>query len=198
MRKRCKIMYLLFDIETTGLPIRRDAPVSDIDNWPRIVQIAWLLCDNNGKILKQKDYIIKPDGFEIPMKSVSFHGITTDFAQIHGKKIKTVLDEFLDVIDDKSIILVVHNYEFDGNCLGAEYFRILKRNPLDGKKVICTKLRSTNFCKIPSEWGGNKWPTLEELHEKLFREKIKEKHRATFDVKTLRKCFFEMVKREII
>lgn len=43
--------YLIFDTETTGLQKNWKAPVSDIDNWPRLVQIAWLQCDNSGNVL---------------------------------------------------------------------------------------------------------------------------------------------------
>jgi hypothetical protein len=37
-----KIMYLFFDTETTGLPKNYKAPVTDLNNWPRLVQLAWL------------------------------------------------------------------------------------------------------------------------------------------------------------
>ena len=59
-------MYLIFDTETTGLPKKWNAPISDSENWPRCVQLAWQLHDNNGKlisnqssIIKSKDYIVK-------------------------------------------------------------------------------------------------------------------------------------------
>jgi len=32
-----KKMYLFFDTETTGLPRNWKAPVTDLDNWPRMV-----------------------------------------------------------------------------------------------------------------------------------------------------------------
>ncbi len=33
-------MYLIFDTETTGLPKNYNAPLTDADNWPRLVQLA--------------------------------------------------------------------------------------------------------------------------------------------------------------
>ncbi|PJB57251.1 MAG: 3'-5' exonuclease, partial [Bacteroidetes bacterium CG_4_9_14_3_um_filter_41_19] len=36
-------MFLIFDTETTGLPQRYDAPLTDFDNWPRMIQLAWQL-----------------------------------------------------------------------------------------------------------------------------------------------------------
>ncbi len=47
-------MFLIFDTETTGLPKNYKAPVTDSDNWPRMVQVAWQLHDNSGKLFKQK------------------------------------------------------------------------------------------------------------------------------------------------
>lgn len=35
--------YLFIDTETTGLPKEYDAPYTDIDNWPRLVQLAWIV-----------------------------------------------------------------------------------------------------------------------------------------------------------
>jgi len=35
-------MYLFFDTETTGLPKKWKAPITDLDNWPRLVQLAYL------------------------------------------------------------------------------------------------------------------------------------------------------------
>jgi len=45
-------MYLIFDTETTGLPRNFKAPITDTDNWPRVVQLAWQLHDESGKLIK--------------------------------------------------------------------------------------------------------------------------------------------------
>ena len=49
-------MYLVFDTETTGLPKNFNAPLSDSDNWPRMVQIAWQLHDEDGNLIENQDY----------------------------------------------------------------------------------------------------------------------------------------------
>ena len=38
-----KTVYLFSDTETTGIPRNYNAPVSDLANWPRMIQIAWPL-----------------------------------------------------------------------------------------------------------------------------------------------------------
>ena len=53
-------MYLFFDIETTGLPKVRDASITNLSNWPRIVQLAWLRYDKNQNLTSEANYIIKP------------------------------------------------------------------------------------------------------------------------------------------
>ena len=67
-------MYLIFDTETTGLPKRWDAPLTDTENWPRCIQIAWQIHDAKGAIVSNKDYLIKPDNFTIPFDSEQVHG----------------------------------------------------------------------------------------------------------------------------
>ena len=46
-------MFLIFDTETTGLPKRWDSPLSDLENWPRCVQLAWQLHDEKGECIYQ-------------------------------------------------------------------------------------------------------------------------------------------------
>ncbi len=77
-------MYLIFDTETTGLPKRWDAPLSDSENWPRCIQIAWQIHDAKGEIVEHKDYLIQPDGFTIPFDSEQVHGISTALAEAQG------------------------------------------------------------------------------------------------------------------
>ena len=59
-------MYLIFDTETTGLPRNWNAPISDTDNWPRCIQIAWQLHGPLGELLDQSDFLVQADGFDIP------------------------------------------------------------------------------------------------------------------------------------
>ena len=73
-------MYLFFDTETTGLPKNWKAPVTDLNNWPRLVQLAFLYYDNNGNKISGGDFIIKPEGFTIPADASRIHGISTEKA----------------------------------------------------------------------------------------------------------------------
>ena len=67
-------MYLIFDTETTGLPNNWKAPLTDFDNWPRLVQLAWQLHDIKGGLIEKNNLIIKPDNYDIPYNSTKIHG----------------------------------------------------------------------------------------------------------------------------
>lgn len=71
---------LFFDTETTGLPINWNAPVSDLNNWPRLVQLAWQVYNENQKLIEEYNFIVKPKGFSIPLEASNIHKITTEMA----------------------------------------------------------------------------------------------------------------------
>ena len=111
-------MYLIFDTETTGLPKRWDAPLSDSENWPRCIQIAWQIHDAEGALLSHEDYLIQPDGFTIPFDSEQVHGISTALAEADGVPLTEVLTKFNKAIGQAEFI-IGHNVSFDRNIMGA-------------------------------------------------------------------------------
>lgn len=183
-------MYLFFDTETNGLPRNWKAPVTDLNNWPRLVQLAFLLCDNNGNRISGGDYIIKPVGFTIPLEASSIHRITTERAIREGSILKDVLQEFKSIVE-RADYLVGHNISFDEKIIGAEFLRSNMLDPVSPIQKICTMHSTTNFCAIDGPYGY-KWPKLSELHYKLFRTNFDEAHDAAADVNATVKCFWEL------
>ncbi|MEK7859524.1 MAG: 3'-5' exonuclease [Elusimicrobiota bacterium] len=183
-------MNLFFDTETTGLPKNYKAPVSDLKNWPRVISVAWLLADDGGKEVKSAEYIIKPDGFTIPPEAAKIHGITDEIARRDGVALKPVLDELAADID-ACALLIAHNVAFDEKILGAEYLRSGAPNRVEAKPKSCTMHSSTAYCAIPGPYG-NKWPKLQELHVKLFKEGFAGAHSALADVRACSRCYFEL------
>ena len=192
-------MFLIFDTETTGLPKRWDAPLTDSDNWPRCVQIAWQVHDSNGQCLSHEDFLIKPAGFKIPYDSEKIHGISTELADKDGTPLKEVLLKFKSILKDCKFICG-HNVKFDLNILGAEFYRLESNNPIEGFPVIDTCTEETAlFCSIPGGRGGKyKLPTLSELHKSLFDSEFNEAHNATADVEATSRCLFELFRLKII
>lgn len=186
---------LFFDTETTGLPKNWKAPVHQLDNWPRLVQIAWQVYSSNGDLLEEHDYVIKPDGFIISSEASAVHKITTEKALETGLDLLTILKVFSSSVKSCGL-MVAHNYSYDYNIMGSELLRNGLENSLKDKENICTMKASTEFCKIPGPYGY-KWPKLEELYDILFRESFNA-HNALDDIKATARCFWALRDKKII
>ncbi len=189
-------MYLIFDTETTGLPKRWDAPITDTDNWPRCIQIAWQLHDEMGNCVEHQDYLVQPEGFNIPYDAEKIHGISTELAQEKGIPLVEVLEKFNEALN-RTKFVVGQNVKFDLNIMGAEFVREDVPNQLQELPVLdtCTE-HTASLCKIPGGRGGKfKLPTLYELHHFLFDNGFEEAHNATADVEATTRCFFELIRK---
>ena len=192
-------MYLIFDTETTGLPKRWNAPLSDSENWPRCIQIAWQIHDAKGEVVAHEDYLIHPDGFTIPFDSEQVHGISTALAEDQGIPLEEVLEKFHSALDQVDYV-VGHNVSFDRNIMGAEYLRSGLEDVLENKAVINTCTEETaQLCQLPGGRGGKfKLPTLSELYRFLFQESFMEAHNATADVEATSRAFLELLRQDKI
>ena len=202
-------LLLFFDTETTGLPSDWNAPSSDVTNWPRIVQISWIISNIRGQIISKQNYIVKPEGFSIPSEVSQIHGITTERALEVGEKLNNILDHFLQDIQQVSYV-IGHNISFDKNVVEAEIYRKGSEEHLDefvidkyvdmleNKPTICTMLSSTNYCRIPQYNNRYKWPKLSELYEKLFYKELVDAHDSSVDIQATFDCFWKLVELGVI
>jgi DNA polymerase-3 subunit epsilon len=188
--------YLFFDTETTGLPNNHNAPSSDTSNWPRLVQLGWLLMNEQGDKLSEKNFIVKPNGFTISPDATKVHGITTKQALEEGRNLSFVLDEFIKDFS-KAKYIVGHNLDFDKKIVGAELIRLSREDIMDTKKSFCTMKLSVDFCKINGIYGY-KYPKLQELYHKLFGRNFDNAHNAANDIEATQQCFWELRRRNII
>lgn len=189
-------MYLFFDTETTGLPKKWDAPADDLHNWPRIIQIAWVEQDKDGRTISTGDYLVKPDGFDIPEESTRIHRITNEIANERGYPLRDVLEVF-NALMKKSKYLVAHNLFFDQMVLGAEFKREYMKSNMDEVGKICTMTESVEFANIPGR-SGLKYPGLAEIYFKLFNTNFDEAHDASADIAATAKCFWELKNKGVI
>ena len=192
-------MYLIFDTETTGLPKRWKAPLTDSENWPRCIQIAWQIHDIKGALIRHEDYLILPDGFTIPFDSEKIHGISTALAENQGTPLAEVLNKFHTALNEVEFV-VGHNVSFDRNIMGAEYLRSGLEDVFEHKAVIDTCTEETaRLCQISGGRGGKfKLPTLSELYYFLFQERFEDAHNATADVEATTRALFELLRKEFI
>lgn len=182
-------MRLFVDTETTGL--NRDAD--------RIVQIAWIVTDNEDRLQTEKVFVIRPEGYSIPSLSSKVHGITTETAKRFGVPIASVLQEFALDCHGASAI-VAHNTAFDVKIISNEMLRNGFTSALEGKTHVCTMRLSTHWCRIPklNNSPGFKFPRLDELHFKLFGCYFEGAHDALADVRATRKCFASLLEKGVI
>ena len=182
--------YIFVDTETTGLPNNWNAPLSDSDNWPRIVQIAWLVYDENGNELKSNNYLIKPNNFVIPENVIKIHGITNERANAEGSDLMAVLYEFNENLKHCECI-VGHNISFDTNIIAAEFLRLgIETDTILGMTSHCTMKTNVDLCKIQGGFRGYKYPKLIELYKIVMGKELANAHDALVYIKAAAECFW--------
>lgn len=191
--------FVFFDTETTGLIPDYELDVKEFEQFPMPVQLAWAVFDYEGKIIKEKNFILLQP-IDIPEDASKIHKITTEKMKETGIDPIPVYLEF--VADLKSAkYLIAHNLEFDDLVMKAEFHRKGLKPTLLSKKRICTMKRFKNFCDLPFEYkSGKKFPKLSEFAVCAFsmnltpsRFSIPGGHNAIMDVRITAKCFFEML-----
>lgn len=203
---------LVVDVESTGLPISWDRASSDVDNWPRIIEMAFELFDETGKTLEKVIELIAPDNWEIPTKQTFItkgsseaeaikqaqfwidNGFDTETSKLLGVPLPEVLKKFAKLYDECDLMLC-HNTSYDKNVISAELIRYGIK--VRGKKPdFCTKLEGEEICKIPGKYPGKfKWPTLNELYTHLFDCPFQGAHAAGCDIQATKECYLEIILR---
>ncbi|MEQ8471280.1 MAG: 3'-5' exonuclease [Marinoscillum sp.] len=184
--------HLLFvDTETSGIPQSLNAPVTDLDNWPFVLQIAWLVYDVEGNLLKEANHFIYEEDIYIQESSIKIHGITQDELKAKGEDRKYVLKKFASDLRKYKPLVIGHFVEFDSKMLQVALFRAGQKNILKDYRHFCTMRSTTDYAVFPN----NEYPKLEELHIRLFNERMERSHDAAIDVAATAKCFFELYRR---
>lgn len=182
------------DTETTGFPKKWNAPVSDLDNWPRMVELSFSRTEYDLKTGKKKaekifDLIVEPENWEIPQKVTDeVHGISQDQAELEGLPLLYVLEKFAEIALQVDF-LVAHNMDFDEKIVGSEIIRAGDEAP---RIPILPKLCTMRGHQ--KTFGGQRI-SLTNLHKKYFGKAFEGAHRADNDVEALSNCL-EMMLRE--
>ena len=182
---------LFLDTETTGLPQNWKAPYNQ---WPRMVSLAYSI-GNRAERREEREFIIKPEGYKIPVEASNIHGITNEKANQFGIPIEEALRKLDNLIHEADLV-VFHNASFDTGIISGEQMRFgypLGSLICNSSKLFCTKEQSTHICKIPGS-RGYKWPSLAELCAFCGVEN-KGAHNALNDVIATKECYFYMVEQ---
>lgn len=182
---------MIFDTETTGLPISWTADINEVNNWPRVHQLAWELCWENGETITKMCELIKPDGWVIPKADFWIkHGFSTETNEKYGIEMPTMLGYFIEDLNQADL-LIAHNMSFDLPIITCEMLRY-KMKPDKKTEKFCTKLATTPICKIPGFGGRYKWPSLEEAYTFFFGTMPAGAHQADFDVEACKEIYLSL------
>lgn len=171
-------MFLVFDIETTGLPqFNKPSPENpsryhsyethEAYDSSRIVSIAWVVLSNDLVVKNIQCFYVKPGNFTIPDCVVKIHGITTEFATANGVPFETVCNELYKTIVNFNIdTLVAHNLGFDYNILLSEVHRLHQQSsPL---LQLLNKMKQRCTMQMGRVLFNGKYPKLHDLFTRLF------------------------------
>ncbi len=175
-------MYVIFDVETTGLPRNNSYETA------RCVSIAWQVLDSKYEVIKEANFIINPEGFIIPSVVVMIHGIDTNTAKRIGCAFDIVINDFMTDVKNASL-LVAHNISFDYNVI---LFELVHRGFFEYAKVLKTV---TQFCTMRiarSNLRLKKNPKLKELYTILYESMTSNEHNARYDTKFCSLCFAKL------
>lgn len=171
-------MELIIDTETTGLTRLSFANKFNYQKWPRLVQVAWLLCES-GSIIEQNCAIICPQGFEIPASATQIHGITQQHALKEGKDLVEQL-ALLHSAMQRANTIIAHNLDFDLGILESESIRM--QYPLQvPEKRLCTVHLSRQYMQKIKGCRQGGFPKLSHLYETLFGFSYGPAHQAHSD-----------------
>ena len=115
---------VILDTETTGLSVR---------DGHRIVEIGCIELENLIPTKNRFHCYLNPER-KVSEKALEVHGYTDEFLSTH-KKFGEIVDEFLDFIENKR--LVIHNAEFDLSHLNNE-LALLGKKKLNNENVVDT------------------------------------------------------------
>jgi len=189
-------MYLVFDTETTGLPARRNAPISDVGNYPRVISIAYQVYDKSRQLIEQYDQLIKPDRWTIPLDE--FWQLNGYFTEINERKGVPISDALLSLRRAAAgcDYMIAHNIEFDFNTTACEFYRA--RIPFEQVPIkICTCEYGKKFCEIPNG-NGYRPPRLGLLYKAITGKNFTGAHDALKDCAACAECFFMLLDKGYI
>ena len=163
--------FVVFDIETTGLDVRKD----------KIIEIGAVKV-RNGEILEEFHSLINPNE-ELSKEIIKLTGIKNKMLE-NAPTIDEVLPKFIEFISD--FPLVAHNINFDGNFINAQCHKngieLPKNSWIDTLEIARRKLPLDN----------HKLETL----VNYFKIKLDNHHRAVDDAKATMEIFYKLLETE--
>jgi len=111
-----KAKYLVIDTETTGLKDKAVnlTPGQTLAN-DEILQLAWLLLDENGQVIERKSFLVNDYKFEAGQEipNSDTHYITSEHLSKATNSTSEVFQKFIQPLIAKGVTVVGHNINYD-------------------------------------------------------------------------------------
>lgn len=178
-------MKIIFKAEVYQEPTNLDAPLTDLDIWPRITGLAWIVINDDGRIVR---------GFQFKVKHTvgvtSFPPEIEAEAEALGYPAKYVIDRFLSDCDSVDT-LITHGLKRNFGILAAEAIRYGSRAKSKIANRICTK------DGIDELYEGEE-RTLSALYHSLFGDFIDDELPVMSELQVLVNISEELIYRGIL
>ncbi|OAQ42137.1 hypothetical protein A5893_03205 [Pedobacter psychrophilus] len=189
-----KDFYLVVDSETSGLPKKWDLPYSAPNNWPYILQLAWIIFNKNGEEIKRENHYINIKNVKISKASQNVHHLDYNFLTLNGKDRLEVMTRFATDLETYHPLIIGHFVELDFNLICAEFYRENIKNCINELPLYCTMMASKSYIKNPSL----KYLKLNRFYKTLFNKRPEILHDAIVDAELTSEIFFHLLKKNEI
>ncbi|MGL4640560.1 MAG: 3'-5' exonuclease [Shewanella sp.] len=195
-------MLLFWDTETSGLPDFR-AP-SDAPQQPHLVQLACLLCEDNGDVKERWQTLVQPGaGASMHPKAFEAHGISLERARDEGIDAAVAVDAMMDMAG-RATAMVGHNISFDVRIMRITTTRTHRFKWEPRIPTQCTMRMATPIINLPptpksvaAGFNKPKAPNLGECVRFFFDEELDGAHDALVDVDACKRVYFEIQERKL-
>jgi len=185
--------YILFiDIKTSDMPKRWNAPTTKVEEWPYILQIAWVVCRKSGEEVTRKDFYMKHE--DIPIEDIAsrLQGVTPENLKEKGEERRIVLYTLSADLQLYKPLIVAHFLEFDKRMLEVGFSREEIVRNFDDLPKFCTMLQTRKRADL---LGSATYLRLSELYETLLGKPMSNPHNAAAEAEATKDCFFALVAR---
>ena len=163
---------IVFDLETTGLPLAEGA---DLNLQPRITEFGAIKLDEDLKEIDVIEFLVNP-GIPLDPKITKITGLTDDMLK-DQKPFIARLDQIVDFFLGERI-LVAHNFPFDRAILKFELERV--------GRILSFPWPPEQICTVEvGETVWNKKRKLGDIYLEVTGQEHKGAHRSIADVRAL-------------